>query len=96
MKMNQQIITQQTKKDYRKLQDKLSPEEIEEIKARAYNVFPGGQVAISKILKKSSANINRAFAGYSNRTMLKIKSLVEKYEQRAISKNSESNLDDAV
>ncbi len=87
--MNQQR-TYQTKKDYRKIQDKISEPEREEIKARAYRVFPGGQVAIAKVLKKSPYLINCAFAGQSDKTMLRIKNLVEKYEQRA-SKNSIQN-----
>ena len=72
----------QVKKDYRKVQNPYTAEQLEKMKARAYAVFEDAQKSLANILRKDRSTINKAFSGKSHTTARKIESIIESYEQR--------------
>lgn len=82
--MNETNTSIKVKKDYRKIQIVISPEEREEIKARAYELLSkedqtGVQTTLAEMLFTSPQNIFMAFSGQNMKLMARIKQFINTY-----------------
>ncbi len=82
--MNELETKTKAKKDYRKIQIIIPPEEREEIKAQAYELLSkedqtGVQTKLAEMLFTSPQNIFMAFSGNNMKLMSRIKQFINAY-----------------
>lgn len=76
-------INQETKKDYRRTQIYFNSQELQQLKAELYELFPKGQKAVCNILRiKNPQNLTAAFSGRNMRLAQRVRELVDSRKAR--------------